>query len=113
MTPKFCVLFVYSLHFFISTHYYTKQKQYFYLLVSFFSITKQTHKRSKIDKSIFYLPILIIQKTAFICQQTLTNTSQYSPPIERILSIKNNKEIIFLYICTIIMPSIETKKAQK
>ena len=35
------------------------------------------------------------------------------PPIERILSIKNNKEIIFLYICAIIVPQIEPNKAQK
>lgn len=95
MTTKFCVLFVYSLPFFISTHHSTKQKQCFYLLISFFSITKQTQKRSNIDKNIFCLPIFIIQKTAFICQQTLTNASQYSSPIERILSAKNNKEIIF------------------
>ena len=97
-TPKFCILFVYSLPFFISTHHSTKQKQSFYLLISFFSITKQPHKRSKIDKSIFYLPIFIIQKIAFISQQTLNKCKTTLTPCRTNIIYKKQQGNYFFCI---------------
>lgn len=99
MTPKFCVLFVYSLHFFISTHYYTKQKQYFYLLVSFFSITKQTHKRSKIDKKHLLFAYFYHSKDSFHLLTNLNKCKSILTPYRtNIIYKKQQGNYFFVYL---------------
>ena len=99
MTPKFCVLFVYSLHFFISTHYSTKQKQCFYLLISFFSITKQTQKRSNIDKKHLLFAYFYHSKDSF---RLLTNLNKCKPILTpyrtNIIYKKQQGNYFFVYL---------------
>ena len=94
------LLFGYSLSFFISTHHSTKQKQCFYLTFSFFSLTKAIQESSRINKKHLFICQLLSFKSNI---HQLTNLNKGRPTCtsyERILSAKNNKEIIFfVYLC--------------
>lgn len=92
------LLFDYPLSFFISTLHSTKQKQCFYLLFALFSLTKAIQESSKINKKHLFIRQFLSFKSNI---HQLTNLNKCIPTrtfYERILSTKNNKEIIFFCI---------------
>lgn len=93
-------MFIYPLSFFISTLHSTKQKQCFYLLFALFSLTKAIQESSKINKKHLFIRQFLSFKSNI---HQLTNLNKCIPTrtfYERILSTKNNKEIIFfVYLC--------------
>lgn len=93
-------LFGYPLSFFISTLHSTKQKQCFYLLFALFSLTKTIQESSKINKKHLFIRQFLSFKSNI---HQLTNLNKSRPTrtfYKRILSAKNNKEIIFfVYLC--------------
>ena len=94
------LLFGYPLSFFISTLHSTKQKQCFYLLFALFSLTKPIQESSKINKKHLFIRQFLSFKSNNHQSTNLNKGRPTCTSYERILSVKNNKEIIFfVYLC--------------
>ena len=93
-------MFIYPLSFFISTLHSTKQKQCFYLLFALFSLTKAIQESSKINKKNLFIRQFLSFKSNIHQSTNLNKGRPTRTSYERILSAKNNKEIIFfVYLC--------------
>ena len=93
-------MFIYPLSFFISTLHSTKQKQCFYLLFALFSLTKAIQESSKINKKHLFIRQFLSFKSNIHQSTNLNKGRPTRTSYERILSAKNNKEIIFfVYLC--------------